>query len=542
MTGPDDEEKGEAMATGPVRAVVGLSVRLVRRSTLILAFALGAYAAVEVTTFRRTYPDQASRELLTSFGEDPALRMFQGVPFGTSIGALVAWDAGWILQLIVGVWAVATTARLLRADEDTGRSELLLVGTARSVRVLAAQLAVLVVACAVVGAGCGLGFVVVGMPVRGAVLFAALVTGLGAAYVTVTAVGCQVLAPRGRALGFGTVLLGAAFLLRMVANSADSRSWLAWFTPFGWIDHLRPFAADQGWALAVPVGVAVVLAGGALAMRRGRDHGAALLGERGSHTSRAWALTSPMGFAWRANLGVLVAWAAGVAIWGLIGGVLLPSMREFVAADESYREILVAFGMDPADVVRGFVAMTATLSAVMLSLYAAWRIGAARAEEATERLDLLLCRPVRRWRWLGGHVLLTAASVVLLGAAFCGGLLAGSDISGGGLAARDAVVGTANALPAVAVFLGVAVLTLGVAPRLTVGLAASLPIVTYVLQIVGPNLDWPDAVVGLSPFWHLAQAPMEPVAAMPVVVLLAIGVAGAAVGTVAFQRRDTVGS
>lgn len=530
------------MATGTVRAVVGLSVRLVRRSTLILALALAVYVAIEVATFERTYPDQASRELLASFGEDPALRMFQGVPYGTSTGALVAWDAGWVLQLIVGVWAVTTTARLLRADEDTGRSDLLLVGSARSVRVLGAQLAVLVGACAVVGTACGLGFVVVGTPVRGAAMFAAMVTGFGAAYVTVTAVGCQVLAPRGRALGVGSVLLGAAFLLRMVANSADSRGWLAWFTPFGWIDQLQPFAADRGWALAVPVGVAVVLAGGALVMRRGRDTGAALLGESGSQRSRRWALTSPIAFAWRANLGVLVAWAVGVAVWGLMGGALLPSMREFVDADESYREVLVAFGMDPADIVRGFVAMAATITAVMLSLHAAWRIGAARTEEATERLDLLLSRPVRRWRWLGGHVLLTAAGVVLLGVAFCGGLLAGSHVSGGGLAVRDAVVGTANALPAVAVFLGVAVLTLGVAPRLTVGLAASLPIVAYVLQVVGPSLDWPDAVVGLSPFWHLASAPMEPVAATPVVVLLAIGVAAATVGTVAFQRRDTVGS
>ena len=59
---------------------------------------------------------------------------------------------------------------------------------------------------------------------------------------------------------------------------------------------------------------------------------------------------------------------------------------------------------------------------------------------------------------------------------------------------------------------------------------------------MGPVLEWPDAVVGLSPFHHLATVPVEDVAWTPAVVMTGVGVALAAVGFAAFQRRDVVGA
>jgi ABC-2 type transport system permease protein len=49
-------------------------------------------------------------------------------------------------------------------------------------------------------------------------------------------------------------------------------------------------------------------------------------------------------------------------------------------------------------------------------------------------------------------------------------------------------------------------------------------------------------VLGLSPFHHLAQVPVDPFAAGPAAVMVAVGVALALCGVVAFERRDLVGA
>jgi len=107
---------------------------------------------------------------------------------------------------------------------------------------------------------------------------------------------------------------------------------------------------------------------------------------------------------------------------------------------------------------------------------------------------------------------------------------------------RDSLAAVLNTVPAVVVSGGLAVLVLGLAPRATVGLVASAAVLAYVLQIVGPALDRPEAVVAVSPFRHLALVPVESFEPGSTAVLLVIGVIAAVIGTVMFERRDLVGA
>ncbi|CAN5137632.1 exporter of polyketide antibiotics [soil metagenome] len=526
----------------PTWAVVRLTVRLIRRSTLLIAVAYAVYAGVEMQVMEATYPDAAARAALQSFGDFPALRIMQGVPYGVETGALVAWDAGWMMSLIAGVWVITTTSRLLRGDEEDGRSELVLAAPLRSTRVLVWQAAVLVGAACVLGLGIVVGSVIGGAPLAGSLLFGAALAGFSAAFIGLTAVGAQVFGSRTRVLGVSAALLGAALVLRMTANSADSRAWLAWFTPFGWIDHLKPFGTNRAVVLAVPLAVVVGLVACAVWLRTRRDSQAGLVAARAERPTRAWGLSSPLAFAWRANLGTLVGWAVGLTVWSLIAGVLVPSMNDFIESDPVYQQILATMGMDVTDLTNGFVAMLATIVGVALAVFAAWRIGAARAEEASGRLELVVTRPVVRRRWLAGHILLLAVSVLLLATVAGAATWAGAAAMGSDRTLSDSMWAVLNTVPAVVVFGGLAVLVLGLAPRATVGLVASTAVLAYVLQIVGPALDWPEAVVAVSPFRHLAQVPVESFEPGSTVALLAIGVVAAVIGTIVFERRDLVGA
>ncbi|NTW39031.1 MAG: hypothetical protein HGA44_03955 [Cellulomonadaceae bacterium] len=536
-----------ARHTGPTRrraplvAVAGLTGRLVRRGAVIVGVAVAAYAAMEVQIFDTTYPDLASRLQLVMLAQDPAVRVMQGLPVGTSTGALVVWDAGWFMQLILGVWAVVTASRVLRGDEELGRTDLVLAGPVQARAALATQLAVLWAACAGIGLVIGLGMALSGTGLAGALVFAAQVAGFGATFVAFTAVSAQVFGSRGRVVGVASSMLFLAVVVRMVANSADSRTWVAWLTPLGWSDHLQAYGDHHLAVLLVPAAVVLGLGGLAVALRGRRDTGSALVVGHRDARSRRIGTSSALAFAFRSSLGSVLAWGAGVVVLGVATGVLLPSMVEFVEGDASYGEILAAFGLDPADILLGYVAMMATITGLVVALHVTWRIGAARAEEDSQRLEHLLVRPVQRWRWLGGQVLVGVVSGVGLLVASAAATWAAARAAGADLAASDVVAAALNPLPVVAVSLGLAVALLGLSPRLVVPLGAGLTVAAYVLQIVGPALDWPDAVVSLSPFHHLALVPVDPVDTTSALVMLAVAAALTAAGVVAFQRRDLVG-
>lgn len=541
---PAAADRGHTSATAeghPAWSVARLTLRLIRRGLLAMMVGLAVYMVVESVAFTTGYPDEASRAALVAWGQDPGIRVIAGPPTAVNtVGGFVVWDAGLYLTLAISAWAITTATRVLRGDEAAGRAEVMLAGPVSATRMLLIQVAVLVGACVGVGLALAVPLAAMGAQVAGAVAFGAAEAGFAACAVALAAVSSQAVVSRGAASGLAATVIGVGVLVRMVANSTDTRAWLGWLTPSGWLDQVRAFGENRWPVLLVPFAVTAGLVASAVLVRRRRDVGAGLITPRAAPTSSRWGLGSPAAFAWRANLGPLAGWAAGVAAWGAVVGAMAPTIGEFLVDDPGFQAILAAMGMDVSDLVRGFVGMSGTILGLVIAVYAAFRLGAARAEEASTRAEFLLVRPLRRRRWLGGHVLGTATGAILLatvaaGATWVGAVAAGAQVSGG-----DAFAAVFNALPAVAVFAGLTVLVFGVAPRLTVAVGASVPLVAYVLEVVGPLLEWPGAVVGVSPFHHLEEVPVDPFGVTAAVVMTAIGVVLAAAGVIAFQRRDLV--
>ncbi|MEO8107690.1 MAG: hypothetical protein ABI720_10270, partial [Actinomycetes bacterium] len=489
-------------------AVLRLYGRLTRRGIVLLAIGVALYVAVEAISFVQTYPDEASRLRLAEFGDQPAIRMLQGIPHAVeTVGGFVVWDGGWFLQAIVGIWAILTASRLLRGEEDSGRAELVGAAPISSTRVAGAAMAVVLAGCLVAGAAVFATIVAPSDDVPGSALFAAGVTGLGLVMAAVTAVAAQLFGVRRRVAVVGAGALGLAFVLRMVANSSDGRAWVSWLTPFGWMDQLRPFGDNNTPVLAVYFLVGGVLFAAALALRSRRDLGSAFFAMSGSVRARPLLLQSPIRFAWRLTWGVLLAWAVGIGLYSFMIGSLVKSMGEVLADDPAYAQYLEAVGLAKETVIGGMVAVTAILFGLMGSLYAAWRIGAVRGEEDGERAEHLLTRPLTRGRWLGGHLLLTVVSVLVLVAVNGSALWFGAEVTGAGLSVSDTLAASANVLPVIVFFGGLAVAMFGVAPRLTVAVPVGAAVVAYILGFVGPALNLPAWVLGLSPFYHVALVP-----------------------------------
>lgn len=520
-------------------ALVRLPLRLVRRGGLLLCLAAAVYAVVEVVSYEQTYPDPQSRQRLATLADSQAVRALQGVPRAVdTTGGFVAWDAGWFLAVVVAVWALLATTRLLRAEEDTGRSELVLAHPVAPARLLLVQVAVLAVVVTAYGAAVAAVLIVLGLPTAGSLLLGAGLAGVGATAVGVGALCAQLLDVRRRAVGAGGLLLGLAFVLRMLGNRDDRSAELLQLTPFGWLDRLEPFASDR-WPRLLPLLLApAALVALAVVERRQRDDGAARLAGRERRRPRTALLGSQLGFAWRLGAGVLTAWVVGTALLGVTMGSLVGAVVDLLETDDDYRRTLEELGIDLSSPVEGFVSLLAVSLALAFALQAVWRVGSLRAEEGSGRLDHLLVRPLRRSTWLltGGGLSVVGGALTALGAGV--GIWVGSTLTSAGLTAGQAIWPLLATVPVVVLFTGLALLVLGAAPRLTVGVPLGVAVTAYLLDLVGTLLDLPPAVLGLSPFHWLPRPPGDAFAPASAGTLVLLGVAAAGLGTVLLLRRD----
>lgn len=527
----------------PRLPLVALSLRLTRRGALLMATALGVYVLIEVAAYRAAYPKGVDPVQFALFLDNPVVRMMQGVPSALDVaGGYMVWDGGWIMQIILAVWAVLTTTRLLRGDEDTERGDVVLAGRVRPSLHTAAALATVCGEALVIGVVAAVALVASGQDAQGSVLFGVGLAGVTATFAGVAAVTSQLVQPRRRAAGFAAGVIGAAYVVRMFGSSTDPRLWVRWATPLGWVDVMDPYGVGDWRAVLPALGVPVALGVAAVLLRARRDQGGALLASDADRAPRLRMLGSPLAFAWRSNLAVLLAWGFGLVVFGLVMGALIGTMVDWLAQDKDYQRMFEQMGLDNALSTLGFLSVLALMFGLAIALQVAWRVGAARAEEENGLAEAMLAHPVSRLRWLGGHVALAGVGGLLLM------LFAGSAVWVGCIASGldtvtwwQATSSLLNAGPVVLLAGGLSVLAFGVAPRLTVAVPVTVTVVGYVLTLVGPALKWPQWVLDLSPFTHLALVPAEPWAATSGTVMAGLGLLAAAAGLVAFRRRDIVG-
>lgn len=521
-------------------AVAGLYARLVRRSTLLLAVAMAAYCALEVASYRSAYPDGISPTQFAMFEDNPAVRMISGAPYALdTAGGFALWDAGWIWQLILAVWAILTVTRFLRGDEDLDRSDLMLAGPVRATRVTGIALAVVAIAGLLVGMVVTASMTALGQELMSSALLGLALAGVCATFAAVAALACQLVEVRRRAAGMAAAVLGIAWIVRMVGSSTDPRAWLRWLTPLGWMDQLHLYGDPDPRALIPLILAPAALGAVAVTLRARRDTGSALLLAESGRPPKLGLLGSPAAFAWRTNRAVLLAWLLGLAGYAAIMGAILASMIDWLAGDEGYQRILAAMGLDQALTNKGFLAFIATMYGLAVALQVAWRLGVTRAEEEAGRLEAILAAPVTRLRWLAGHAALAVLGGILLivvggTALWLGAVAAGS----ADLTWWDTTRATVNLLPVAVLTAGIAIAAFGALPRLAVALPVAVTVVGFVAAMLGPALDWPQWALDLSPFTHLALVPAEPWAATAGLVMTGLGALLALAGLLAFQRRD----
>ena len=518
----------------------GLAWRLLWRTTLVWTAVVAVVVASAVAAYQSAYPTEASRQVVvTVLGHNRAFDALYGRPVALeTVGGFLAWRYGATATVIIALWALLAVSRLLRGDEDEGRTDLLVAGPVSARSLLVSQLGAFVLATLVISGGTALTCAASGLPIGGSVLFGAMVGAGGLVFGALAAVTSQLVAPRRRAAGWAGGLLGAAYLVRALGDATPARSWMTWTTPLGWIERISPFR-DPSWpALGVVVVVSGLLGVVAVGLREHRDTGEGLVSAVGSGRVRTRPITSPLALDWTMARATLFAWTFGVAVTGLVLGFLAVDVVEYMQQDQNINEMTSRIGGASIATINGFLGLSFGVVALVLAVFAGAQVVAAREEEGSGRAENLLTAGAGRVRWLAGRVAVIAGSVVAL--ALVGGVTTwlGVVLSGSGSDLPAALRGSLNVVPVAVLFGGLTVLAFGLLPRATAIVAFGAVALAYVVQLFGSIAEAPGWLLDLSPFAHVAPVPALPADLTSATVMVAIGLVATAAGAVAFARRD----
>jgi ABC-2 type transport system permease protein len=525
-----------------------LALRRDRVVGTVWVLGLFVFALSQAASIVSLYPTQADLDRLArtagGIGANPAVVALQGPAYDASTyGGATAWQVVTPWVLLIGLMNILLVTRHTRQEEETGRAELVSAAAVGRHAWLASGLLYVLAVNVVLAAITALGFVATGLPAAGSVTLAAACALNGLVFAGVAAITVQLTEYPRPANGIALAVLGAAFLLRAIGDTASGLSWLSWLSPIGWAERFRPFAGERWAVLVLPVALLVVLVAAAAALLVRRDLGAGLMATRLGPAAASPRLRSPLALAWRLQRGSLLGWTVGSAVAGLSFGVLAQDIAQFAAEDPETAKVLATLG-GSGSITDIYLAAVLSWVALLAAGYAVQATLRLRAEEAEQRAEQVLATATSRAEWAGSHLLVAAggAAVVLAG----GGLLAGlaHGLRSGDLAGQLPRVFAAAMvqLPAVWVMAAVGALLFGLAPRLVVGATWAVLAVVLSITMFGEPLQLSQWVLDLSPFAHLPRLPAAAFTATPVVWLVAVAVVLAAAGLAGFRRRDLVSS
>jgi ABC-2 type transport system permease protein len=525
-----------------VRELARLAFRRDRIALPVWVYALTVIAAsggFGIKTVYKTAKDRLS--IAGTVHRDPALSFLYGQLHGSSLGAIVAWRYVSYAALGAGLMTIFLVVRHSRADEESGRLELVgstAVGRRAPLAVAmlvatAASLILFVLTTAFLAAG--------GLPLTGSVAFAAGELGCGLVFVGVAAAAAQISGTARGARGVAITVLAVAFLLRGVGDSGGSHglTWLTWLSPIGWAEVIRPYATERWWVLALPAATTVVGVLAAFALAARRDQGAGLVQPRPGPATAPRLLAGPAGLAWRLQRATLAAWSAGFLLFGIAIGVVGKSVGQLIGVSGAVDKALRQIG-GQAGLTNAYLAACMSLAALIAAGYAVAAVLRLRSEETGNLGEPLLAGPVSRLRWAGSHLLVVLAGTVVVMVSSGLGFALGFGVAASNLGSQLPRLLEAGLVqvPAVLVVAAIATVGVGLLPRSSAAVGWTALAVCGFIGVFGPALNLSQPVLDVSPFTHVPKLPGGVLTATPLIWLSVIAVGLAAAGLTGLRRRD----
>jgi polyether ionophore transport system permease protein len=528
-------------------SIYAKTIRDSRLAFIIAAGLLGGLSLVMGAAISTVFPTPESRQEVDKLiGGMPAQMVdFFGKPVGLgTLGGYVTWKYGLVFILATSLWSILGLSSTLAGEASRGSLDIVATtpfGKRRiAIEKVAAHVTMLVLALA----------------------FMALLLSISSNVYGDAALGDKIspLSAVGFALWLGFIALffgGLAFALAPLlgragaAGSAGVALALAWtvqgldlgplvaLSPFHWTQNHISLIAQYDWAGLGLVGIfAVVFLAIGVELFGRRDLGvtvglglpalpASLLGVRGP-TSRSFGEQLPRALAWGIGLGLM---------GGLLASVVGPMSKQ-LSGDENFLRVLrQIFPGSDVTTAGGFLQVFVEIFYIVAGFAGATLVSKWASDETGGRLEEVLATPLTRSRWLvtGAIAAFVADAVITL--LFALGVTAGA--ASGGVSPGTALLGSLSLGLYAAALIGVGVAVGGAwSTSIAAEVVAILVVATYLVDLLFPPLNLPDALHQLALTAHFGQPMVGNWDWVGVVACLVLAVGGVVVGAWGITRRD----
>lgn len=524
-------------------AAARLALRRSRWFWLVWVLALWAITLSTVGAYGKLMPTpQEGATTMAALAADPTMRAMLGPPYDLmNAGGFTMFRVGTFVAGAASMMGALGAIRATRAEEEEGRDELLRAGVMGRNAPLAGGVLVGLGACAVLALLLTGSVARAAPPATGALAMGVGIGLVGAVWVGVGAVTAQLTESARAARGMAMAALGAAYLLRAVADGLPESSMVAplrWLSPLEWAALARPYAQERWWVLLLPAALTVVLVGLAFTLQGRRDHGAGLRPTRLGRAHAPSSLSSAGALARRLSRGSVIGWTIGMVLFGIAIGSLAGTVDQMLVDNPQLAEIYRRMGGGGQMLRDAFYVAMLGIVAVVLAAFAVQLMLRLRQEEEAGHAELLLSTATSRVRLAGAHLMLALVvpTALLIATGFAVGL--SQALSEGSIGISTTLAGGALALaPGIWLIVAITMAVVGWLPHWT---ALPWAVVAWSLFMswFAALLSLPGRVIELTPFEQLPKIPAEQMTWGGVLVETALAAALIALGLAGFRRRD----
>jgi ABC-2 type transport system permease protein len=453
-----------------------------------------------------------------------------------TMGGIVANEISQVAQLGICLMVMFLVIRHTRAEEETGRAELLRSTVLGRHAATLAGLVYGISAALLIGLVTTASMLAAGLDVLGSTVYGGGLALLGLCYAAVSLVSAQLSASARGALGLAGTAIALGYLIRGVGAMQDNA--LVWASPFGWAQMMDAFGGERWWPALPLVALTAALLGLAAWLTAHRDFGSGVLQTRLGRSHAARLLGTPLGLTTRLQRGLLIGWAMGLTALGLLYGAVIPTIPDLVESNPDIAQVIGASPDAEQALVDAFLRYIFLFMAVISTGFAVTSVLRLRSEEESGRAEEVLATRVPRSAWFAATVVVAALGTVVLSVSMGLGLAVGYGLGTGEWGRVAALVGgQLSYLPGVLVVAAVAVAIIGVWPRWSLLAWGGVAFVFFQVML-GETLRLPDWIDSLSPFWHLPGLPVQAFDPAAAVAELLLAAALVALGLWGFRRRD----
>ena len=478
-----------------------------------------------------------------------------------------------LLMLLIAIWPIMTSSRMLRGEEERGSLDVLLSLPRGRARVALEKLAAVFTALLGIGLLIGLFAFAGGKSTNAAfglgdaLLFGLNITLICGVFGAIALLLSQFTQERRTATGGAAGLLLVFIVLDMVHRVVPNTDWLSHLSPVYYYNLSKPLVPASSYgvpssiygtnvgAMLILLALCVLLSGAAIWLFARRDVGGVVPGpsflrlpERAMRPERAlpvnaWSLRS----VYTRSLGMITVptfwWTLGIAGFAAWMVVIVKQTEAQLATISSSSPLLKDF---ITKVGGGDIATNATiLSALfaflplLLMAFAVTQANHWSADEEDGRLELVLSTPQPRLQvLLGRFAALTTATIIIgvltLAATAVASAATGLKLDWGNLAAA-----TLSIIPLGLLIAAIGYLLSGwLRTALDTGLLSFLLVIWFFISYIGPELNWSDATLRLSAFYYYGTPLLHGLPLLDMLGILAVGIIALLLASVRFVRKD----